>query len=258
MYATNYFETKILNALRGQTATAPSALYLALYLNTPGETGTDGTEVAYTGYQRQRVTFSTPAALSGGIGVQNVGDIIFPTTPVGLGAITHVGVLDSAVGGNMLLYGAFTEPLFVEASEAPVIVAGEAQWWLTGNMSEAYRAKVLGMLHGQHLPGCAPYLALLHGNPEDGGVELAGGNYARMALAFTAPQEQIGGQMQISNSAQASTQRASGAWGTWSYTAVYDAQTGGLPVFYMPRSAKELRAGMQVIVAEGALNLSVH
>lgn len=258
MYATNYFESLVLNTLRGQTAPAPAALYLALFLNNPGETGTEGAEVSYAGYARQRVTFSSPAAMNGGTGVQNVSDITFPVTPVALGAVTHVGVMDSQTGGNMLLYGEFTESVGVEANEAPVIVAGEAQWWMSGNMSAAYRKKVFGLLHNQAITGFIPYLALYHGNPEEGGAELSGDNYARAALPFAAPAEQVGGQMQITNSDAVTTNRASNSWGTWSYTAICDAPTGGQVVFFGNRPAKDVRKGMLVSVAQGALNLSIH
>lgn len=258
MYATNYLETMVLNTMRGQNAAAPSALYLALYMNSPGEGGTEGTEVGYSGYARQTIEFSSPGPLNGGVGVQNVADVTFPVTPVTLGAITHVGVLDSPTGGNMLLYGEFTEPIGVEASEAPVIVAGEAQWWMTGQMSTAYRTKVLNLLHGQSIAGFIPHLALFHGSPEDGGAELSGDNYARVALPLSAPSEQVGGQMQVSNSEQVTTARASTSWGTWSYTAVCDAATSGSVVYYAARAAKEVRKGMLVMVGSGALNLSMH
>lgn len=258
MYATNYFEALVLNTLRGQTAQAPAGLFLALFLNNPGESGGEGTEVSYAGYARQPVAFSSPAPLNGGIGVMNVADVTFPIAPVSLGSITHIGVMDSLAGGNMLLYGEFSESVHVEANEAPVIVSGEAQWWMTGGMSVAYRTRVLNLLHGQSLTGFIPHLALFHGNPEDGGAELSGDNYARVALPFTAPAEQVGGQTLIANSEQVSTARASTPWGVWSHTAVYDAAVSGQPVYFAARSPKELRKGMLVVVGEGALNLSMH
>lgn len=258
MYATNYFETMVLNLLREQSASAPTALYLGLYLSSPGETGQAGTEASYSGYARQQIVFSAPAALNGGHGVQNVSDITFPQTPIALGTITHIGVLDSLSGGNMLLYGEFTESVGVEASEAPVIVAGEAQWWMSGQMSQAYRQRVLGLLHGQAVAGFIPHLALYNGNPEDGGAELSGDNYARVALPFSAPAEQVGGQMQIATSEQVTTARASTAWGAWNYTAIFDAPTGGQAVFYASRAHKDVRKGMLVVVGEGGVHLSVH
>ena len=73
MYATDYFETMMLNTLRGTNATAPTKVYMGLFLSNPGETGAGGTEVSYSGYQRQEVSFSSPAVMSGGIGLQNSG-----------------------------------------------------------------------------------------------------------------------------------------------------------------------------------------
>ena len=43
MYATNYFETGILNVMKGITLTAPSQLFIGLFISNPTETGTAGT-----------------------------------------------------------------------------------------------------------------------------------------------------------------------------------------------------------------------
>ena len=61
MYATNYFENLMLNVARQQNISAPATVYLALYQSNPSDTGTGGTEVSYTGYARQAITFSAPA-----------------------------------------------------------------------------------------------------------------------------------------------------------------------------------------------------
>lgn len=258
MYATNYFESMILGTLRGQTATAPQGLYLALYVNSPGESGVEGAELHYAGYTRQPLTFSSPAPMHGGVGVTNVTDVTFQAAPAALGTVTHIGVMDSPTGGNMLLYGAFSEAITVDAGEAPVIVAGEAQWWLAGDFSAAFATRTFNLLHGQSIGGCMPYLALYHGNPEDGGAELSGENYARVPLAFGAPAEQAGGQMRITTSEAAIMARASTHWGSWSYTVLCDGERGGTVLAYMERPAKELRKGMQVMVAAGEINVAVH
>lgn len=83
----------------------PAKVYLALYLNDPGEDGASGTEVSYAGYKRIEIDFSSPAETNGGIGVQNLEDITFPTPVTAAGTITHVGILDSLAGGNMLCRG---------------------------------------------------------------------------------------------------------------------------------------------------------
>lgn len=255
MYATNYFEAMVLNVLRGQTARAKTPLYLALFLNNPGETGQDGTEVAYSGYARRAVQFSTPAPMHTGTGIENVSDITFPAAPIAIGTVTHLGVMDSQTGGNMLLYGEFTESVSVDAQEAPVVVAGEAQWWITGAMSTAYKTRVLNLLNGEDIPGVAPYLALFSGDPESGGAELAGLGYARVAAAFSAPEEQAGGQMRVVNTEAMTTGRAAEAWGTWTHTAVCDAKEAGRPVFSLARSPKEMRRGVMVTLEPGSLSL---
>lgn len=258
MYATNYLETAILNLLRGMSITAPATVYMALYFNSPGESGQSGTEVSYTGYARQPVAFSAPAALNGGIGVQNSADITFAQASVSVGTVTHIGVLDSLTGGNMLLYAELTESLVINANEAPVIVAGEAQWWLTGNMSNTYKTKVLNILRSVNCSGFTPFLSLWGGNPEDGGAELSGGGYARVELTFDAPEEQQTGQMKTSNSLRATTNRSTSAWGTWVYTVVMDAAANGNPVFFVQRTAKDIRKGLLVIVESGDLSLVVN
>ena len=93
MYACNTLETKFLNIMRGVTLTAPSALYIGLYLSNPGETG-EGVEITYTGYERQLITFSAPAAESGGLGVKNDTEISFAMAQADAGTVTHIGISD--------------------------------------------------------------------------------------------------------------------------------------------------------------------
>ena len=124
MYACDYLENGILNALRGITFAAPAKCYLALFLNDPGESGAGGTEVSYTGYKRMAIDFSAPADSNGGIGIQNLTDITFPTPVSAAGTITHIGVLDSLSGGNMLARGELVETRVIGAEEPPVVVAG--------------------------------------------------------------------------------------------------------------------------------------
>lgn len=258
MYATDYYEAKILNLLRGTSIAAPATVYLALYLNSPTETGAAGTEVSYSGYTRMAISFSEPSAMNNGIGIQNLSDITFPTAQTAAGTVTHVGVLDSLTGGNMLIYAELTEPLVILANEAPVIVAGEAQFWFTGNMSNAYKTKALNLLRNINITGFVPYLTLFNGNPEDTGSELSGGGYGRVALTFSAPSVQPSGQSLITNSVRATTARATTSWGTWTYTAVFDAASNGSPVFYIQRASKEMRKGLLAVVEVGGFSLAVN
>ena len=67
MYASNYLETAIINLMRGTSLQAPTGLYVGLFLSDPTDTGTAGTEVSYTGYARQPITFQ----LDGTSSIQN-------------------------------------------------------------------------------------------------------------------------------------------------------------------------------------------
>ena len=52
MYATNYFEEKFLNVLRGVPFSAPARMFIGLYMSNPGESGSGGIEANYSGYKR--------------------------------------------------------------------------------------------------------------------------------------------------------------------------------------------------------------
>ena len=62
MYATHYFERKVLGVFSGTAFTSPSKLYVGLYLSNPTDTGIAGTEVNYLEYARQEVTLCSPQA----------------------------------------------------------------------------------------------------------------------------------------------------------------------------------------------------
>ena len=259
MYACDYLENGVLNALRGVTFAAPAKCYLALYINDPGEAGTSGTEVSYTGYKRMEIEFSVPAESNGGIGVQNITDITFPTPDSAAGTITHLGVVDSLVGGNMLARSELIEPLVIGANEPPVFLAGDLLFYITGNSSKAWKTKILNILRGTSIQGITPYLSLWNGSPESSGAELSGDNYQRVALAFGAPSEQPSGQIIARNSQAAAFPRPSTAWGTWTHSAIYTAETSGEPVYIKALTEpKELKRGYMPTIAEGAVEVGIN
>ncbi len=231
MYACDYLEKVFLNVLRGNTFTAPSKCYLGLYINDPGESGTAGSEVNYSGYTRMEITFSEPAASNGGIGIQSLTDIKFPVPETAAGTATYIGILDSLSGGNMLARNELTEPLVIGANQPPVLLAGDIMLYLAGNLSTAYKSKMLNLFRGQPISGIAPHMSLWNGNPENAGAELSGDNYARVPVTFTAPAEQESGQLLISNAVAVTFNRPSTVWGTCDWTAIYSAASGGQPVY---------------------------
>ena len=227
MYATNFFEEMMLNLMRSQSITAPSNIYLALFQSNPSDTGTAGTEVAYTGYARQAITFSAPAASGSGLAMQNTALITFPEAPATAGTVTYVAVMDSLSGGNMWLYGQLDQPLTIQAGVSPVFRAGSVKWIWTGNLSTYYRTAIMNTLRGTNCSGFTPYIALCNGDPTGAGNEFSGNNYTRVSVTMTAPAQQASGTALSQNSAGVLSGVATGNWGTLNTVAIYDASTAG-------------------------------
>lgn len=259
MYACNYLENGFLNVLRGVAFPAPSKCYLALYINDPGESGTAGAEISYSGYMRKEITFSEPAQSSSGIAIQNDSDITFSAPQTAAGTITHIGIMDSLSGGNMLVRSELSEPLVIGANEPPVFLAGDVMFYWSGALSNAYKTKLLNVLRGQSLSAVTPCFSLWNGSPEDGGSELTGNNYSRVQVTFSAPSEQSNGQLLTSNSAAASFNRPSTAWGTWSWSVIYSALTGGEPVFAQARTEPiDVKRGYMPTFDVGAIRVGIN
>ncbi len=259
MYATNFYETAILNTMRGTTLTAPATMYLALFLTDPTDTGQAGTEVSYSEYQRQPISFAAPAEVTGGVGIQNDAQITFPKAADDGGTVAYIGIMDSVNGGNMWAHGKLTDPLPLSAGTAPVFSPGDLKFTFTGDLTRAYKTSYLNVFRGQNVTGFSLHVALYNGDPESGGAELSGTNYARVALSMTAPAEADSGQMKMQNSAQAAFNRPSTNWGTWNYTALYNALSGGQAVWKQAKSpAWDLRPGRMPLIEQGALTVAVN
>lgn len=259
LYATNYFETAILNAMRGTTYSVPSTVYIGLFLSNPGETGAATSEISYTGYARQPISFSVPAQDGTAMRIQNSAQVTFPESSTDAGTVTYVGIMDSLTGGNMLVYGQLTDELVVYSGYAPVLLAGEVEYYLSGDMTNDMKTKVLNCLRGQNLTGFDCYFALFNGNPENGGSELSGDNYARVSLAMSAPAQAESGQAFIQNSSAANFPRPSDSWGIYSYSAIMNAANGGQPVWIKQVSpSREIKKGYMPIIGAGNVRLSIN
>lgn len=259
MNATDYLEKGFLNVLRGTTFSAPASVYLGLYLSSPGESGSEGTETDYDGYARQPITFSAPAAMSGGLGIQSLEQLNFPVARTAAGTIQYVGVCDSPSGGNVLAYGPLTEAIVIRVGEAPVMLAGEVQLYLLNDLSTAYKTKLLNLFRAESINGVSPCLALWNGDPENRGAELTGGNYARVALTFAAPAAADSGQTVLVTSTDAAFNRPTSEWGNWTHTTVQDAASGGEPIYISAEAAPTMvKKGYMPIFAAGDVRLAVN
>lgn len=260
MYASNYFETAMLNLMRSQSITAPAKMYLALYLSNPGDDNTDGTEISYTGYARQEITFSVPAAEGAGLSMQNTAMISFPESTTSTGSnVTHVAVFDSLIGGNMWLYGQLDTPLNVQAGVSPVFREGSVKWIWSGNFSTYYRTSVMNTLRGTNCSGFTPYIGLCNGDPTGSGSEFSGNSYARIAVTMSAPAQQVNGTALSQNTADVISSVSTGNWGTLNTVAIYDASSDGNAYAVIPLGTSySIPVGSSVGFHAGDLQMNVN
>ena len=258
MFASNYFEKTFLNCFTGVGATAPQSLYLRLFSSNPTDTGLAGTEISYTGYQPQLITFSAPETYSSGLAISNSSLIEFPQAGEEAGNITHIGIFDSSTGGNMLIYGELNEIITIRQGEAPIFLAGEIKFYNTGNLSTYYKRIMLNFLRNVNLQPISPYMGLYSGNPESGGVELTGDNYSRPAITFSAPYETGTGVMQIKNSAQIEFNRASSNWGNSDYRVILDSNSAGQVVWFKEQNLRDFNTGRKYIINAESLLVGVN
>lgn len=112
----NYSEKLLLDwMLTNGSATRPTSWYVALYTATPNDAG-GGTEVSTGGYTRKSVSFA--AASSPGGTIANSDVVNFTASGASFGTVSHLGIFDSASGGNLLVYGALATPLEVLDGDA--------------------------------------------------------------------------------------------------------------------------------------------
>lgn len=259
MYATNYLERNFLNVTKNITFNAPAEVFIGLYLSNPTETGDKGVEVNYGGYERKKIVFSAPATESSGIGIKNMEKISFAKADKNVGTVTYIGISDSKVSGNMLAYGKLTEDLIIDTGETPTLLIGEVVYWITGDLSTAYKTKLLNIFRGQSITGVNPHLALFSGNPDSGGAELSGANYSRVKLTFGNPTVTATGQTEMTTSVDASFNRPSTDWGTWFYTVIMDKDVTGQPIWVQEKNpSKPIKKSYMPEIPAGALKLSIN
>jgi hypothetical protein len=93
-----YFANEIANTyFKGNTATVPTTLYIALFLGTIARDGT-GAEISAPSYSRKEIKLTAP---TNGI-VNNEEAVVFDQAQEEWGVITNYGVFDSATGGNLI------------------------------------------------------------------------------------------------------------------------------------------------------------
>ena len=102
----NYLADALIDAtVRKTTYTTPTQTYVALYTSDPTKNNT-GTEVSGTTYTRFPLTMDAP---DDGV-TQNTNEMEWAVAMTVWGTITHVGIMDTEVAGNLLYFAELIEP----------------------------------------------------------------------------------------------------------------------------------------------------
>ena len=126
----DYAENLVLNwLLTTNSATRPTAWYVALFTAAPSDTG-GGTEVSGSSYAR---TATGTISVSGtATTATNAAAIEFAAASGGnWGTITHAAILDASTGGNMLAWAALTTSRTINDGDVFRIPAGSLTVTLT-------------------------------------------------------------------------------------------------------------------------------
>jgi hypothetical protein len=124
----DYLEAQLrAHVFRTGSFAKPAALYVSLHTADPTDAGT-GAEVTGGSYARVARNPGDANWAAGGAtdgATDNVADITFPAPTAGWGTVTHFGIWDAAIGGNLLVHAALTTPRTINGGDpAPVFPAG--------------------------------------------------------------------------------------------------------------------------------------
>jgi hypothetical protein len=255
----DYLEAALLShVLRNTAYTSPGAsVYVALHIADPTDAG-NGAEVTYTNYARVQVTsWDAPSARA----TANTAQIDFPT-PGGDGDsdVTHVGVWDADLNGNLLFYGALSTAKSIQDGIDFSIAAGDLDISLTGAVSTYLGNALLSHVlrnTAYTTPGTSIYVGLSTTQDEDeGGAEVTGNNYSRVQVTSWDAPSATGGDTE--NSSTISLPTPSGTWGTPDSTDIWDAATNGNLLFFGTHSGGGAIGADDVIsFAAGALDVTI-
>jgi hypothetical protein len=113
--------------LRNTGGTGGAVLYMALFQNDPGDSGTtSGTEVAYGGYVRKSIARGGTSGFTiSGNNATNTSTITWATCTSGSNTANYIGIMAESSGSNMVYVGTLDTPISITVGVAPQILAGE-------------------------------------------------------------------------------------------------------------------------------------
>lgn len=120
----DYWENKILNHIFGKGSYSPLTIYVALSTADPLDDASELAEPAGNAYARVQTSASDWNAASDG-SLDNSNNIIFPQATGNWGTISHFALFDAATGGNMLAYGALSQPHTIDSGKTVRFASGD-------------------------------------------------------------------------------------------------------------------------------------
>jgi len=255
---TDFAENALADFVRGQGITLPTDWHIGL-LSAASDASV--TELAGTGYARIAVARSLAAwagtqgagttlpSTGTSHGTSNNAAVDWGAAGSAWGTASHIGLFDAASGGECWMIQELQAPIVIGASDPVAIEAGAIAYTLglVGGMSDYLANKLIDLLfRGQaYTWPASTYAALYTTAPSNagGGTEVAGGSYARVAIASsmvawsgtqgagtTAASTGTGGR--ISNNAAINYPAPTAAWGAVSHEGLRDASTLGNLLFW--------------------------
>jgi len=190
---TNYAQKKLMDLTIHGTAYSSPSTYLGLFTASPGETGSLTAEVSGGNYARVALTAKMAATVLGTGVCVNSAAVTFPVPSAAWGAITHVGVMDAATAGNVLMYFPLAEAQVKNSGDPALefvpgslniftLIADPSQ--LTRYLAKKWMDHLIGIATFT-APPAGLYLGMFSADPTSTGSlsdEIASGGYGRQAL----------------------------------------------------------------------------
>jgi hypothetical protein len=233
----NYLENKLINhILRNTSYEPPSGVYMALYMEEPGDVDT-GAEINGGGYARVLCPSFTIAD-----GNASSTEVTFPISTASWGQVCCMGIRDASTYGNLLFNGSLSETLTVSTGNTVRTLPTIS---LTGNANYGWGAQtandVLGLvLNGDSFPtpGNSIYVALGRSLITDGNgnytswteISTSGTGYARQNIGTAWGSPSNGS---TTNTGTITfTENAPANWGSITHIALFNSSSAGQLLFW--------------------------
>lgn len=123
-FSTHLAQALINHVFRGQSYTAPTSVYLAMFVADPTDNNVTANEVSGAWYARQEVT-SWAAPVGSGVSTSNSNQIVFSAVTGSAVTITHWGIYDAVTTGNLLASGVLPAPKVLNVDDVLALNAND-------------------------------------------------------------------------------------------------------------------------------------